>query len=439
MTSEEYIKNVTDQIRIRRIRPQIAKELSDHIMDQAAEYCGEGMSEEEAAQCAVREMGEPISVGEELNKIHRVHFPWKSWLFITCLFLMTIPMMSTMASLTERISFQDVFHFQMRNVILSVLISFLFCWIDYKKFLRASTALLACIDVLLLLAVIQNFYGYVHIGPFAMQAVSLVPFYLPLMGCEIYQFHTGNTKIRWFSLLNIILPFLFLILLQAFPTALSLLLGLLLLVETGKTSLTHRYSSFSLKGSILIVTAGLCASLIFYKKPSTIPPTILMGITKPADMQKAWLLSHWMGRSERAVAVLKSGVENALTDSTFLGMAAIYGKLPALIVVFILLLLSAMVLWLSGHQSNYLARLIGTGVGLAILLQTVRSVLSSFFSEYTLGNGLPIFSYGGTGMLMNAMILGMLLSIAAYKDVTPLELFTAVSKRTICNTSSSGN
>ena len=149
-----------------------------------------------------------------------------------------------------------------------------------------------------------------------------------------------------------------------------------------------------------------------------------MGITKPADMQKAWLLSHWMGRSERAVAVLKSGVENALTDSTFLGMAAIYGKLPALIVVFILLLLSAM---------------IGTGVGLAILLQTVRSVLSSFFSEYTLGNGLPIFSYGGTGMLMNAMILGMLLSIAAYKDVTPLELFTAVSKRTISNTSSSGN
>ena len=61
MTSEEYIKNVTDQIRIRRIRPQIAKELSDHIMDQVAEYCGEGMSEEEADQCAVREMGEPIS------------------------------------------------------------------------------------------------------------------------------------------------------------------------------------------------------------------------------------------------------------------------------------------------------------------------------------------------------------------------------------------
>lgn len=50
------------------------------------------------------------------------------------------------------------------------------------------------------------------------------------------------------------------------------------------------------------------------------------------------------------------------------------------------------------------------------------------FSEYTLGTGLPIFSYGGTGMLMNAMILGMLLSIAAYKDVTQLELFTAVER-----------
>lgn len=31
-------------------------------------------------------------------------------------------------------------------------------------------------------------------------------------------------------------------------------------------------------------------------------------------------------------------------------------------------------------------------------------------------------------MLMNAMILGMLLSLAAYKDVTPLELFTSVER-----------
>ncbi len=66
--------------------------------------------------------------------------------------------------------------------------------------------------------------------------------------------------------------------------------------------------------------------------------------------------------------------------------------------------------------------------GCAILLQTVLGVLSAFLSEWTLGTGLPIFSYGGTGMLMNAMILGVLLSLAAYKDVTQLELFTAVER-----------
>ncbi len=428
MTSEEYIRNVTDQIRIRRIRPQIAKELNDHIMDQAVEYYSEGMSEEEAERCAVQEMGEPIAVGEELNRIHRVHFPWKSWLFLTALFLMTLPMMSTMVSLTEAISFRDVLHFQMRNVILSILISLIFCWIDYKKILRASTALLVCIHILLLLAAIQNFYGYVHIGPLAIQTVSMATFYLPLIGCEIYKSHLGNKKIRWILLLHMILPILFLILLQALPTALSLLLGMLLLVKAGTTSFQWKHGSSFLKGSMLIVAAALCVSVIFYKRPSTISSTILMGAAKPADMQKTWLLSHWMGRSERAIAVLKNATENAMTDSTFLGIVAVYGRLPACIVVAALLFLSMMVLWLSSHQSNCLARLIGTGGGCAILLQTILSVLSAFLSEYTLGTGLPIFSYGGTGMLMNAVILGILLSIAAYKDVTPLELFTAVER-----------
>lgn len=426
MTREEYIKNVTDQIRIKCIRPQIAKELSDHIMDQSDEYCREGMSEEEADRCAVQEMGEPIAVGEELNSIHRVHFPWKRWLFLTALFLMTLPMMSTMVSLTEAISFQNVLRFQMRNVILSILISFIFCWIDYKRILRASTALLVCIHILLLLAVIQNFYGYVHIGPLAIQTVSMAPFYLPLIGCEIYKSRTENKKTRWILLLHTILPILFLILLQAFSAALSLLLGMLVLAKVGKTSYQWRCGSSFLKGSIPIVAAALCVSVIFCKRPSTIPSMILMGTVKPADMQKAWLLSHWMGRSEHAIAVLKNAAENAMTDSTFLGIATVYGKLPACIVVAALLFLSVMVLWLSSHQSNYLARLIGTGGGCAILLQTVLSVLSSFLSEYTLGTGLPIFSYGGTGMLMNAMILGMQLSLAAYKDVTPLELFTFV-------------
>lgn len=68
---EEFIRNVTGQIRCVRARDGVARELSDHIEDQAAAYEAEGESHEKAVVKAVREMGDPVTVGVELDRIHR--------------------------------------------------------------------------------------------------------------------------------------------------------------------------------------------------------------------------------------------------------------------------------------------------------------------------------------------------------------------------------
>ena len=57
---EEFIRSVTEQIRCVKARDGIAKELSDHIEDQAAAYEEAGESHEEAVIRAVREMGDPV-------------------------------------------------------------------------------------------------------------------------------------------------------------------------------------------------------------------------------------------------------------------------------------------------------------------------------------------------------------------------------------------
>lgn len=71
MTKESFISNVTEQIRCVRARDGIAKELSDHIADQTAAYEAKGETHEEAVKRAVREMGDPVEVGVELDRIHR--------------------------------------------------------------------------------------------------------------------------------------------------------------------------------------------------------------------------------------------------------------------------------------------------------------------------------------------------------------------------------
>lgn len=74
---EEFIRNVTEQMRCVRAREGVARELSDHIEDQAAAYEEAGESHEEAVRKAVKEMGDPVMVGVELDRIHRPQTDWR--------------------------------------------------------------------------------------------------------------------------------------------------------------------------------------------------------------------------------------------------------------------------------------------------------------------------------------------------------------------------
>ena len=76
MNKEEYIKILTDQIRCKMARPEVARELEDHIEDQTRAFMSEGLDRIEAEKAAVKEMGNPVETGVELDKIHRPKMPW---------------------------------------------------------------------------------------------------------------------------------------------------------------------------------------------------------------------------------------------------------------------------------------------------------------------------------------------------------------------------
>lgn len=71
MDLPEYIAAVTGQIRCKRARSMVAKELGDHIEDQEEAYVSEGRNREEARAEAVLQMGDAVEVGMELDRIHR--------------------------------------------------------------------------------------------------------------------------------------------------------------------------------------------------------------------------------------------------------------------------------------------------------------------------------------------------------------------------------
>ena len=66
-----YLEQVGDSIRWYRARPFALRELRTHLLEQRDCFLEEGMTEEEAEEAAIREMGDAGMVGEELDAVHR--------------------------------------------------------------------------------------------------------------------------------------------------------------------------------------------------------------------------------------------------------------------------------------------------------------------------------------------------------------------------------
>lgn len=66
-----YLETAGAQIRWRRARGPLLRELAAHVSDQADAYRGAGVPEDEALARAVGEMGDPAEVGRALNRLHR--------------------------------------------------------------------------------------------------------------------------------------------------------------------------------------------------------------------------------------------------------------------------------------------------------------------------------------------------------------------------------
>nr|WP_315023196.1 permease prefix domain 1-containing protein [uncultured Aminipila sp.] len=82
----EYVKKVCEQIRWERAHKVISEELLNHIEDQKEAYIKKGQREQEAERNAILEMGDAVTVGQQLDRTHRPKPEWGT-IVILCICL----------------------------------------------------------------------------------------------------------------------------------------------------------------------------------------------------------------------------------------------------------------------------------------------------------------------------------------------------------------
>ena len=95
MNMSEYLAVVTGQIRCKRARDMISIELSNHMEDQKDAYIAKGLDPSLAETEAVRQMGDAVTVGMELDRIHRPRLDKKTLILMAVISLMGLIMQST--------------------------------------------------------------------------------------------------------------------------------------------------------------------------------------------------------------------------------------------------------------------------------------------------------------------------------------------------------
>lgn len=75
----EYLRQVGNQIRWKRAVPVLTEELKTHLLEQYEDCVANGKSEADAESETLRQMGDALTVGRELDSVHRPKPQWGCW------------------------------------------------------------------------------------------------------------------------------------------------------------------------------------------------------------------------------------------------------------------------------------------------------------------------------------------------------------------------
>ena len=204
---DHFLKEVTNHIKSKEAKNLVATELEFHLKKAKNMWVEKGLSEAVAEDKAVAQMGSPIKLGQELNKLHKPKVDWLIIiLLVTAMGLGFLPIVA--------LGYTD--HFLINKVIfviLGVATAFGMMMIDYRKLERLGW-LFYTIGVLILLMISYfpntTVHGepFIKIGPITIECLMAVPFFFLAWASF---FNNRRLKVWYLGILFLFSLYLFLI------------------------------------------------------------------------------------------------------------------------------------------------------------------------------------------------------------------------------------
>lgn len=402
MDKKEYLEILAEQIRYKKALPMIEKELEDHMEDQKKDFLASGMTEKEAEAAAVMEMGDPVAVGVDMDRIHRPKMAWGLILLTGALYLAGMIfryLLYDRSGLGIYIANSWVYYVLAFVVMIGV------CYVDYSRIGEKARELTVGLFLILMAGiwfggtVVNGSVGWISVGGMMILNVRvLVYLFLPLYGAILYRYRGQGYEVIWKAIVWM-LPAVVVVF-----YANSLMLALLLCV-------------FSMVIFLLLYAGMVWKFGAVYQKERLqmlLPPygEEISAVMEP--LRSAAANSHMVGSSAQAMKGLEMYGDR---DFLFTYILSFCGILTAVLFISLIAVLLFYLLKHTLRQRKQAGRIMGLGCTVVLVGRLVIYLLGNLGLQ-PYGDGYcPFLSTGGSSAVVTGILLGLLFSIYRYQNI----------------------
>lgn len=426
---EEYLSKVTSKVKSKEAHNMIKKELTHHLQELSQAYKKRGFSEEDSDEKAIQEMGNPFTVGEKLNPLHKPKMDWVLIvLFVIFASISFLPLVGgipeTSLSSTYFMRRQAIWYF----LAVPVIIGFLF--FDYQKFKNWWMYFYA---IGLLIHLYLHFFGYMINGAKRWvllpgltldgTIMSLFFFFIAWAGIfnKINEFHSW--KKQGFLLVLFWTPILLYMMVPNFMVGIIYFFCVL-----GMFTFAQAHKKLAIK----LVIANLMAGAIFMIMMIMTPRqgylfTRLSAFMNPdADPNGAGYMYMVVRNILAEAGWFGNGLYNNLnlqllpgthTDFAFPFLVYSLGWGVGIVLCLILLIFISRISKNAFKTKDLYGRLIVIGGAVLFSVPTAWNILMGFGIVPIMEVSLPFISYGGSTIVFYAAVLGLILNVYRRKDI----------------------
>lgn len=437
MDRHDYMETLSRQIRWKKAVPLVERELEAHIEEQKRDFIASGMTESEAEAAAVAEMGDPVEVGVDMDRIHR---PKMNWPAIAAIAFLSLLGLVIRCYLDIHVAVGDGAGFSVGSfaegavsMLAGLGIMAGICLVDYTRIAYRARELMVVYFVLLAAGTMfsttvngSRAFIWIYFLQVSVNVRMALLLFVPMYCAVLYRYrgegYRGLLKgILWST------PMLLLSLWYSI-SALDVLVPIVLVVLSA--AVLKGYFKVNAKKALSVIWGAAFSFFAFsvffiLKFGAAYQAMRLRVMMNPgAYAGEENYQFYALRRLLKGTRFVGKGtnfesIADAVPDSmsfVLAYIAAYFGVLAAVCITGAIILLFFRLAFCTWRQANKLGMLMGIGCGTALLTEIIWYVLTNMGIIIPGSVYCPFITYGNSGAAVTYILLGIMLSIYRYQN-----------------------